>query len=77
MCYTKQPLIILYLPFLDGTNILPKMNEEVEWSDGEGKCIHVKWSKIDSKFFDSKSYKAASNCGQPHKPLTFVIVPPH
>ena len=32
------------------------MDEEVEWSDGEEKCIHVKWSKTESKFFDSKSY---------------------
>jgi hypothetical protein len=52
-------LIIVYSSLLGGTNILPKMGEEVEWSDGEGKCIHVKWSKIESKFFDSKSYKAA------------------
>ena len=56
-------LIIVYLSFLGGTNILPKMDEEVEWSDGEEECIHVKWSKTESKFFDSKSYKAASNCG--------------
>ena len=44
-------LIIIYVSLLGGINsIMPKMDEETEWSNSKGESINVKCSKNESKF---------------------------